>query len=179
VLIDFSPGFCKIKGWDFIDLVKNRAALEFLAVGSNFRCGFGLDTGAADIRDRLGEAGIPVELLSPVTEGGEAVSSSRVRGAIRSGDFSQAAALLGRPVELDLSDLPREAGGDGGWVYDPAARFRVCPPPGRYEAWLSGAGERLRMETVVEGGKILVPASFAAKRIEFVYPAVGGVGFCR
>jgi riboflavin kinase/FMN adenylyltransferase len=156
-----------MKGRDFIDLVKNRAPLEFLAVGLNFRCGFGLDTGAADIRDRLGEAGIPVEVLPPVMEGGEPVSSSRVRGAIRSGDLSLAAALLGRPPVLDLSDLPGEdLPGEGGRVFDPGARFRVCPPPGRYGVRFPGGAPGTAL---IEGGKIAVPPPFGAGRLEFLY----------
>jgi FAD synthase len=173
VLIDFSLDFGKMKGRDFIDLVKNRAALEFLAVGANFRCGRGLDAGAAELRDWLGGEGIPVEVLPPVSEGGEAVSSSRVRAAIRAGDFARASVLLGRPVALDLADLPREAAGGGGRVYDPAARFRVCPPPGRYGVRIYGAGKAAfpaarPAEVIVEDGKILVPAPFEAERVEFI-----------
>jgi riboflavin kinase/FMN adenylyltransferase len=167
ILIDFSEDFSKIKGRDFIRMIKDRAGPAFLAVGANFRCGYRLDTGAAEIGGFFTGEGVPVEVLPPLLEGGEPVSSSRVRGAVRSGDFALARTLLGRPFVLDLADLPPEGEGRR---YDPAARFRLVPPDGRYLVRVRGgglAGGR-EIEAAVEEGKLLIPLPGRVEGVEFL-----------
>ncbi|GHV72546.1 hypothetical protein AGMMS49928_29660 [Spirochaetia bacterium] len=96
VLIDFSEDFSRIKGSDFIGSVMSRGKLAFLALGANFRCGFRLDFGAAEIEGFVQKGNIPVEVFEPLREGGKPISSSRIRQAIRAGAFEEAALLLGR-----------------------------------------------------------------------------------
>ena len=95
VLIDFSPDFSKLGGRDFMRLLRERGKLRYLAVGSNFRCGYGLDTDAAAIR-ALGEGAFETEVLPPLLYRGDPVSSSRVRAALLAKRFEEAEALLGR-----------------------------------------------------------------------------------
>jgi riboflavin kinase/FMN adenylyltransferase len=169
ILIDFSENFSKIKGPDFLEILKGRGALSFLAVGSNFRCGYHLDTHAADIKKMNDRDGIPTELIPPVLEAGRPVSSSRVRAAITGGDLAGAAALLGRKLTLDLEGVP--AGNrDGGAVFDMPSRNRITPPDGRYPAVLYGADAPagVRTEISLERGRVFVPAPFSAERVEFV-----------
>ncbi|MDR0589146.1 MAG: FAD synthetase family protein, partial [Spirochaetaceae bacterium] len=101
ILIDFSGNFSKLKGRDFIGFLKSRGSLNFLAVGSNFRCGCGLDTGVSELKRLNPET----EVVPPVMEEGIPVSSSRIREAIFSGGLDKAAVLLGRKVEIDLAGL--------------------------------------------------------------------------
>jgi riboflavin kinase/FMN adenylyltransferase len=96
-LIDFSGNFSKLSGREFVNLLKTRRAIRFLAVGSNFRCGYRLDTDAAALRNMAGKEDIRTELVCPVMEGRHSVSSSRIRAAIRAGDLKGAELLLGRP----------------------------------------------------------------------------------
>jgi riboflavin kinase/FMN adenylyltransferase len=100
VLIDFSENFSRMSGKEFLGLVRDRLCPGFVAVGSNFRCGFRGDTDAACLAAFYREAGIPVEVVPPVLDGARPVSSSRIRSAIAAGDFSTAARLLGRSVEF-------------------------------------------------------------------------------
>src|SRR5208337_4453660 len=51
VLIDFSGDFSKLPGRQFLSMLSDSAELRYLAVGSDFRCGHNLDTGAEDIRE--------------------------------------------------------------------------------------------------------------------------------
>jgi FAD synthase len=128
VLIDFSGDFSKLPGRQFLSMLRESGDIRCLAVGSDFRCGFRLDTDAQDIREFCGERSIGVELLSAVRWAGHPVSSSRIRKAILSGHLEDAALMLGRPYELDLrgarlSDSGRIAVMGG----------QTSPPPGLYE----------------------------------------------
>ena len=99
VLIDFSEKFSIIRGRDFIDCLITSAPVRFLALGRNFRCGYGSDTGVEEIRKRAGERGIETWIAAPVMEGGLRVSSSRIRKALASGDRELAERLLGRSLD--------------------------------------------------------------------------------
>jgi riboflavin kinase/FMN adenylyltransferase len=164
ILIDFSGDFSKLDGRDFIGFLKSRGRLNFLAVGSNFRCGYGLDTGVPEIKKLNPET----EVVPPVMEGGIPVSSSRIREAVFSGDLDKAALLLGRKVEIDLAGLsPRPK--PGGLFYEARSHYRILPPPGRYTVIFYEFPKSGGMETevLVEGGGVFIPSLNQADRIEF------------
>ncbi|MCL2600348.1 MAG: riboflavin biosynthesis protein RibF, partial [Treponema sp.] len=85
VLIDFSPEFCMMRGRDFIDLLLGCHRTRLIALGGDFRCGRGLDTGADEIRGIAGALGVETWLAPPVMDGGRPVSSSRIRQALAAG----------------------------------------------------------------------------------------------
>ena len=95
VLIDFSAEFSKISGRAFIDLLLNRP-VKLIALGRNFRCGHGLDTGAEEIRSLAGAQGVEVCVMPPVMDEGQPVSSSRIRQALAAGRQAEAERLLNR-----------------------------------------------------------------------------------
>jgi len=95
VLIDFSQGFSKINGRAFIDLLLNRP-VRLIALGRNFRCGHGLDTGAEQIRGLAEAHGTEVWIAPPVMDEGQPVSSSRIRQALAAGRQAEAERLLNR-----------------------------------------------------------------------------------
>jgi riboflavin kinase/FMN adenylyltransferase len=99
VLIDFSRNFSKMRGREFINLLKDRGNLRYLVVGSDFHCGYRLDTGAAAIKEMNNKDGVLTEVVPPVVWEGVPVSSSRIRAAIAAGNLAEAAALLGRPFD--------------------------------------------------------------------------------
>ena len=170
VLIDFSEDFGKLRGREFLDLLENRGKMAFLAIGTNFHCGFRQDTDAKLIREMNEGKGIPTEIVPPVTLPvvNGPVSSSRVRLAIVSGDLKLAAALLGRNFTLDLSDLKFEFLGrnpkHGSYVYDLRPVYRVAPAAGEYSVLMRPGGtvDRAKMEN----GKVFLPQE--AESLEFV-----------
>jgi riboflavin kinase/FMN adenylyltransferase len=176
VLIDFSGNFSKLSGRQFIDLLRIRGNLGYLAVGGNFRCGYRLDTDAARIKELNAAAGIPTDIVEPVFAGAHPVSSSLIRGAIAAGDFSLAAELLGRNVEIDLSGIDPQ-GKAGEVFFDIAARHRVLPPSGRYRVLLYGENspEGIETEVRVAGGGLYLPPAFNPVRVEFYYHGYQGV----
>ena len=157
--------------------------MVFLAIGGNFRCGYRQDTGADQIKEINERKGIPTEVVPqvflPSGNGTEPVNSSRIRSAIIQGDFALASALMGRDVELDISDLRavdlRSAGvqsvdrpsGDC-TVYDPGSVRRLVPDPGRYAARLYPGAADVPVE--IKDGKVFLPANLAkgTGRIEFL-----------
>jgi riboflavin kinase/FMN adenylyltransferase len=167
ILIDFSREFSKIDGKDFIGRLQSRGRLVFLAVGVNFRCGRGLDTGAAEIQALYP----PAEVVSPVMEGGLPISSSRIREAVSRGSLEQAAALLGRRVEIDLTGLSQRPG-PGGLFYE--TRSRLLPPPGWYRVRCYGSPEHggTEAEVLITGDGVLVPPAVPVDRIELITGAV-------
>jgi riboflavin kinase/FMN adenylyltransferase len=166
VLIDFSENFSKLTGREFIFLLKKRCRIEYVSLGTNFRCGCRLDTGAGDFKSWMDEDGVMTDLVPPVMEGSYPVSSSRIRAAVSSGDLSAAALLLGRNVWIDLSDIPARAAGKDR-SYDAAAAFRILPPPGRYGALVYGAGggEGIKTQISVGDGKIFVPGNLGREAL--------------
>jgi riboflavin kinase/FMN adenylyltransferase len=147
--------------------------LRYLAIGGNFRCGYRLDTGADLIKRMNGEAGVSTEVVAPLMEGSVPISSSRIRSAISAGGISEAAALLGRNVEIDLAGLSAVPV-PGGMLFDAPSQCRVTPPLGRYPALLyeadspEGSPPGVQTEISVENGGVFVPAPFKAERVELI-----------
>lgn len=161
ILIDFSENFSRLKGQEFIDALIRWGKLAYLVIGSNFRCGYRLDTDAARIRAINGARGITTEVVPPVEEGALPVSSSRIRTAILAGDFTRARAALGRNVAIDMGEILPICGPEG-LVFDLASSYRVIPPEGRYRVILyeqggKRAGKGREAEISLSSGKICIP----------------------
>jgi riboflavin kinase / FMN adenylyltransferase len=105
VLIDFSDEIGTLSGREFIDLLRGRLAIERIVVGPNFRFGKNRDADVHDLEAMLAATPTAVEVIEPVSLGGEIVSSSRIRRSVREGAMDAAAAMLGAPHELDLADV--------------------------------------------------------------------------
>ena len=99
VLIDFSEEISKINGRDFIDLLLGGQPVTLLALGENFRCGHGQDTGVGEIRSLAMAHGTETWIAPPVMDGGKPVSSNRIRQALAAGRLEEAQRMLGRPLD--------------------------------------------------------------------------------
>ncbi len=71
-----------------------------LVVGENFRFGHRRAGDAALARETLASSGVVVEAVAPVLDGGERISSTRIREAICAGDTATADRLLGGSYAL-------------------------------------------------------------------------------
>jgi riboflavin kinase/FMN adenylyltransferase len=162
MVIEFSESFRRLPGPEFIRLLEEHGSMGFLAVGSNFRCGYHLDTDAPAIQRLNALRGIPTDVVEALEEGSCPISSSRIRGAIAGGSLREAAAMLGRNYIVDISDAGVSSGGPD-HLYDLASRGRVLPPPGRYPVLLrkgSDPGAAVPAEVLVEPGSIRIPEAF-------------------
>ena len=173
ILIDFSEHFSKLKGRDFIEILIRQGGLRCLVVGSNFRCGRGLDTDAALIKTRYETADIRIHVVPPVLDEGGPISSSRIRAAIREGNLAAAGEALGRNVSLDLLGLETTREGNE-TVFHPQGR--AVPPDGRYLAVVYEQREENKedhagktAEITIQHGAVRIPSCFnAVTGIEFI-----------
>jgi riboflavin kinase/FMN adenylyltransferase len=158
VLIDFSGDFSKMSGKVFISLLRERGNMRYLVVGSDFRCGYRLDTDALLLKRINGEYGVETEVVPPKLKGAFPVSSSRIRAAIAAGDLVEASALLGRNVEIDLAGVPTTPG-DGRIGFHVRSAHRIAPPDGRYSAILRGrySASSWKVDVLVSSGIISFP----------------------
>jgi riboflavin kinase / FMN adenylyltransferase len=74
---------------------------QCVVVGAAFRFGRGRRGDVATLRGLGASLGFDVVGVDPVQESGEAVSSTRIRGAVRGGDVRKASMLLGRPYAIE------------------------------------------------------------------------------
>lgn len=119
------------------DVLVRRLKVELLVVGDNWRFGKGRGGDVALAARVLGELGSRVENADLTMEGGETVSSTRIRGLIEARRFEDADALLGSPYTVRGTV---EAGDGRGHVLGfPTANLRISedkliPPDGVYAA---------------------------------------------
>ncbi len=100
-LIRFDAAFSRQTGEVFVrEMVRGFGRVIAICVGSGFQFGH-RRSGDVDLLRRLGaEQGFLVEAVEPLTVNGQAISSTRIREAIRDGDLSTAGRLLGRAYSL-------------------------------------------------------------------------------
>ncbi|HLF55829.1 MAG TPA: bifunctional riboflavin kinase/FAD synthetase [Thermoanaerobaculia bacterium] len=97
-VVPFTAEFARRPAADFVrDLLVDRLGVREVHVGSRF--GFGRARGGnLELLERMGaEHGFAVRGVPELDNGGEPISSTRIRAALAAGEVEKAAALLGRP----------------------------------------------------------------------------------
>ena len=173
IVIEFSESFKRMAGMDFFRILQEHGKMKFLALGSNFRCGYKLDTGALAIQELNARKDIHTCIVQPLAENGKQISSSQIRDAIAQRDLKAASVMLGRPFTVDLygASVSSASNTDGGCVaYDISGQGRILPPPGSYNAALIGKKEKRPAEILIEGGCIIISGALAdgAEYVEFL-----------
>jgi riboflavin kinase/FMN adenylyltransferase len=82
------------------DILVASLSPALVVVGPEFRFGAGASGDAATLERSCADNGCRVELAEPLSEDGDRISSTRIRGLLAQGDVRSAAALLGRPHRL-------------------------------------------------------------------------------
>lgn len=77
--------------------------LKGIAVGEDWRFGKGRRGDVTMLREIAGARGVQVAALAPVMMGGERISSTRIRQAIRDGNLDAVAEMFGRPYTVEGS----------------------------------------------------------------------------
>ena len=94
-----SPPFeqlCSLSGEKFTrGVLSGQLNAAYVCCGDDFRFGRNAACGARELTDYGRRYGFAVEVVSPVEYGGSAVSSSRIRELLQSGDITAANELLG------------------------------------------------------------------------------------
>ena len=147
LLLRFDRSFSEQTGEHFIrQLARELGAIHSICVGADFVFGHKRSGNVALLQKLGAELNFTVHGIAAVTLEGSIVSSTRVRDAIRAGDFAAARQLLGRPYSLAATIVA----GDrlGHQLGFPTANLEtagfVLPPKGVYaaEATVSGCSYR-------------------------------------
>ena len=86
-----------LSGEEFVrDVLVRRLGVSHAVCGRSFRFGKDASSDAEDLVRFCADYGVGCTVVPSVTVGGEAISSSRVRRLVESGDVKEAARLLGR-----------------------------------------------------------------------------------
>ncbi len=147
LLLRFDRAFSEQTGEHFVrQLARELGAIHSICVGADFVFGHKRSGNVALLQKLGAELNFTVHGIAAVTLEGSIVSSTRVRDAIRAGDFAAARQLLGRPYSLAATIVA----GDqlGHQLGFPTANLEtagfVLPPNGVYaaDATVSGCSYR-------------------------------------
>jgi riboflavin kinase/FMN adenylyltransferase len=98
--ISFDETFAKVEAEDFLESLCI-SAVKTLAVGEDWRFGHARRGDVAMLQRFSKTHGFTLEAVPPVMADGERISSTRIRQAIRDGNVSGVAAMLGRPYSIE------------------------------------------------------------------------------
>jgi riboflavin kinase/FMN adenylyltransferase len=117
LVASFTPELMRLRPEEFVDAYLRTIGVEAVVVGANFRFGA---RRAGDL-DTLRHLGLAVVVVDDVP----GVSSTAIRQSLRDGDMPAAAAMLGRPFELDGVVVAGDQ--RGGTLGYPTANLAVDP----------------------------------------------------
>jgi riboflavin kinase/FMN adenylyltransferase len=141
-LLRFDAALSAMSAEDFVStLLLGRLGAREVWIGPEFRFGHRRGGDLALLQQLGKTAGFMAGEIEPVHLQGERVSSTRIREALRSGDFSTAERLLGRPYAIGGRVVRgRQLGRTLGF---PTANLRFPRTPalsGIYATWVHGVG---------------------------------------
>ena len=144
----YSLEFSQVKDWEaeaFVEQVLfETCAAQRLCCGEDFRFGRGARGDTALLQTLCDRRGVELTVVPPVKEGGEKVSSTRIRAAVEAGDISLANRLLGRPFGFSLEVIHGNHIGTGlgtPTINQAIPEGFVLPGFGVYASWCRVGGE--------------------------------------
>ena len=100
-----TPDFSRFRGMspqDFVtQVLVEKMNAKFIACGEDFHFGKDAAGSARDLQEICAPLGVEVQLVPPVLEKGEPISSTRIRRALREGEVEAVDRLLGRPFAIE------------------------------------------------------------------------------
>lgn len=143
-LLRFDARLSAMSAQDFVhQLLVARLGAREVWIGPDFRFGHRRGGDLALLQQMGVELGFSANAIEPVQLQGERVSSTRIREALRGGDFTDAANLLGRPYAIGGRVVRgKQLGRTLGF---PTANLRFPKTPalsGIYATWVHGVGDR-------------------------------------
>ena len=101
LVFDFDDALAATSAQDFVHvLLAERIGAAGVVTGDDFTFGRARGGNVEVLRSEGGACGIETRAVGPVMEGGQAVSSSRIRDALKAGACEAAARLLTRPFAI-------------------------------------------------------------------------------
>jgi riboflavin kinase/FMN adenylyltransferase len=96
----FDLQLSKVSAEDFLSKLSKQLGLRQLWVGEDFALGHGREGNVRFLKRAGRRDGFELHVEAPVKAGGEVISSTRVREALRSGDVARVRRYLGRPFAI-------------------------------------------------------------------------------
>ena len=137
---------------EFVRLMREHLHMASLWIGDDFALGNKRQGDAGFLKEHGRQFGFAVNVLSPVSAGPEAVSSTRIRTALARGDMHDASLCLGRPFQVTGTLI------DSATVRVPDQH--ALPAPGTYAALV--CGRPCRAAVVDEPGRRVITLGHAA-----------------
>ena len=100
VTLSFTPELAQLRARDFVELLSRYLRMRALVVGPDFALGHDREGGIAALRALGEELGFTVEMVPPIAQDEEVVSSTAIRVALSRGDVPKVSRLLGRRFTL-------------------------------------------------------------------------------
>jgi len=97
-ILDFTPAMAALSPEQFIEKVLGQLNIKAMVCGFDFRFGA---KGKGDSFLMRKCVHFPVEVVDEVQQGGEKISSTRICGCVKNGDFLSAYDLMGHPFTMD------------------------------------------------------------------------------
>ena len=153
ISLHFDQELAAVSASDFLQRMLTDLRMRRLFIGEDFALGHGREGNRHFLEQRSLQGDFQVQVVPPLLVDGEAVSSTRVREALRSGDVARARRYLGRPFVIPGKVM--RGAGRGRRLGIPTANLevweeRAYPGGGVYACWAEvGSG---RWEAVTNIG---------------------------
>jgi riboflavin kinase/FMN adenylyltransferase len=131
----FDKSLSRMRAEPFLRWLKDQLQFIGLWVGENFAFGYQREGNLRFLEEASSRFEFDLHVVPPVVDGGEVISSTRVREALRSGDVARVATYLGRP--FSVPGVVERGSGRGKSLGFPTANLSVWdelafPAPGVY-----------------------------------------------
>ena len=136
--LSFTPQLARLSARRFITLLKKHLRMRAIVIGPDFVLGREREGNADTLRTLGEELDFSVVVISPVTNGGEVISSTAIRKALTEGDMNKVRNLLGRP--FSIQGRVTTGTGRGTELGFPTANLEIdpkqaLPAEGVYATW--------------------------------------------
>lgn len=100
ILLNFTPHLASLSAREFMELLRDKYAVSALVLGYDHHFGQGASMSFEEYRALGAELGMSLVRAEALSEGGDKISSSRIRRSLLSGQLEEANRLLGRSYSL-------------------------------------------------------------------------------
>lgn len=154
VVLPFTPELSRLAPDEFVrQVLRSEFRMEELVLGYDHGFGRGRAGDLATMRDLGAADGFVVDVVEPVRDDGQPISSTLIRAAVAHGRLEQAARWLGRPYSVRGTVAPGAGRGRGIGVptinLAPPDPRKLLPPDGVYAVWVTVEGRGTR-----DGGRV-------------------------
>jgi len=145
VVLPFTREMAATPAEAFIGELYNKLRMRELWVGADFALGRGRQGDVAHLQELAAELGYTLQVTESLHDGGEVISSTRIRSLLANGDVEQVTRLLGHPYAVSSSVVRGVQRGRSLGFRTANLRLdaeRAAPADGVYAVWAVVDGER-------------------------------------